>query len=130
MLQPLLQNASVITTCRRTHPNPNWCLCSFLFSFEVIHHNISPQVDRSPTGSGVTARIALQFARKQIGLDQVRVFEQGLVGSKFLGRAVKETKCGDFDAVHVEVSGHAYYTGTCTFTLEKEDPFKQGFLLH
>ena len=87
------------------------------------------QVDRSPTGSGVTARVAVQYARQQIGLHNVRVFEQALVGSKFTGQAVKETKCGSFDAVHVEVSGHAYYSGKCTFTVEKDDPFRQGFLL-
>lgn len=87
------------------------------------------QVDRCPTGSGVTARIAVQYTRQQIGLHQVRVFEQGLVGSKFTGQAVKETKCGEFDAVHVEVAGNAYYTGKCSFTVEKEDPFREGFLL-
>ena len=86
-------------------------------------------MDRCPTGSGVTARIAVQYARQQIGLHQIRVFEQGLVGSKFTGQAVKETKCGDFDAVHVEVAGNAYYTGKCSFTVEKDDPFKEGFLL-
>ena len=71
----------------------------------------------------------MQYARQQIGLNQMRIFEQGLVGSKFGGRVVKETKCGDFPAVHVEVTGHAYYTGTSTFTVEKDDPFKKGFLL-
>ncbi|KAK2565937.1 Trans-L-3-hydroxyproline dehydratase [Acropora cervicornis] len=87
------------------------------------------QVDRSPCGSGVAARIAVQYARKQIGMHQTRVFENGLVGSKFTGQAVKETKCGEFDAVHVEVAGSAHYIGKCSFTVEKEDPFKQGFLL-
>lgn len=77
----------------------------------------------------MTARIAVQYACQQIGLHQVRVFEQGLVGSKFTGQAVKETKCGEFDAVHVEVAGNAYYTGKCSFTVEKEDPFREGFLL-
>lgn len=87
------------------------------------------EVDRSPTGSGVTARVAVQYARQQIGLHQMRVFEQGLVGSQFTGQAVKETKVGDFDAVHIEVAGNAYYTGKCTFTVEKDDPFRDGFLL-
>lgn len=95
----------------------------------LLPHVFNIQVDRCPTGSGVTARIAVQYARQQIGLHQLRVFEQGLVGSKFTGQAVKDTKCGDFDAVHVEVSGHAYYTGKCTFSVEKDDPFREGFLL-
>ncbi|KAK2565938.1 Trans-L-3-hydroxyproline dehydratase [Acropora cervicornis] len=89
----------------------------------------STRVDRSPCGSGVTARVAVQYARKQIGMHQTRVFENGLVGSKFTGQVVKETKCGEFNAVHVEVAGSAHYIGKCSFTVEKEDPFKQGFLL-
>ncbi|XP_068733909.1 trans-L-3-hydroxyproline dehydratase-like [Montipora capricornis] len=87
------------------------------------------QVDRSPCGSGVTARIAVQYARQQIGLHQSRVFENGLVGSKFTAQAVKETKCGEFDAIHVEVAGNAYYSGKCCFTIEKDDPFREGFIL-
>ncbi|XP_068689516.1 trans-L-3-hydroxyproline dehydratase-like [Montipora foliosa] len=87
------------------------------------------QVDRSPCGSGVTARIAVQYARQQIGLHQSRVFENGLVGSKFTAQAVKETKCGEFDAIHVEVAGNAYYSGKCCFTIEKDDPFREGFIV-
>ena len=92
--------------------------------FKFLH-----QVDRSPCGSGVTARIAVQYARQQIGLHQSRVFENGLVGSKFTGQAVKETKCGEFDAIHVEVAGNAYYSGKCCFTIEKDDPFREGFIV-
>ncbi|XP_053553281.1 trans-3-hydroxy-L-proline dehydratase [Bombina bombina] len=87
------------------------------------------QVDRSPTGSGVTARIALQYHKGQIQLQQTRNFKSGATGSIFTGKAVKETTCGDFKAVIVEVSGHAYYTGTSSFVLENEDPLKNGFLL-
>ncbi|XP_001627872.2 trans-L-3-hydroxyproline dehydratase [Nematostella vectensis] len=86
------------------------------------------QVDRCPTGSGVTARIAVQYAKQLIGLNQLRVFE-GVSGSKFGGRVLKETKCGEFDAVHVEVAGHAFYTGSCSFRVEKDDDLKYGFLL-
>ena len=43
------------------------------------------KVDRSPTGSGVTSRIAAQFAKKQIGLNQKRIFVNGKTGSKFTG---------------------------------------------
>ncbi|KAJ1108748.1 hypothetical protein NDU88_006118 [Pleurodeles waltl] len=87
------------------------------------------QVDRSPTGSGVTARIALQHHKGLIQLNQSRRFKSGATGSLFTGKAVKETKCGDFSAVIVEVSGHAYYTGTANFVQENEDTLKNGFLL-
>ena len=42
---------------------------------------------------------------------------------------MKETTCGDFSAVQVEVGGRAFYTGECVFTFEKEDPLKEGFLV-
>uniref|UniRef100_UPI00358E3D56 trans-3-hydroxy-L-proline dehydratase n=1 Tax=Myxine glutinosa TaxID=7769 RepID=UPI00358E3D56 len=87
------------------------------------------QVDRCPTGSGVTARIALQYRKGQIGLGQTRSFESSATHSQFTGRAVEETQCGPFPAVTVEVSGEAFYTGFSTFILEAADPLCSGFLL-
>ncbi len=86
------------------------------------------EVDRSPTGSGVTARIALQHARKQIALGQERKFES-VTGAIFTGKALSETKTGRFAAVIVEVGGKAHYTGSARFTLEAQDEIGQGFLL-
>lgn len=80
------------------------------------------QVDRSPTGSGVMARIAIQRSRGLIDLGVERRFES-IVGSRFTGRALRETKVGAHDAVVVEVGGRAHYTGESTFTLEDDDPF-------
>ncbi|XP_048804169.1 trans-3-hydroxy-L-proline dehydratase [Lagopus muta] len=85
------------------------------------------QVDRSPTGSGVTARIALQYHKGLIQLNQSRTFRSSTTGSLFTGKAVKATRFGDYNAVVVEVSGEAFYTGTATFTVEEEDPLKHGF---
>ncbi|KAM9293966.1 trans-3-hydroxy-L-proline dehydratase [Gastrophryne carolinensis] len=87
------------------------------------------QVDRSPTGSGVTARIALQYHKGLIKLDQTRTFKSGATNSLFTGKAVQESVCGEYKSVIVEVSGQAYYTGTASFVLENEDPLKDGFLL-
>ncbi|XP_048342638.1 trans-3-hydroxy-L-proline dehydratase isoform X1 [Sphaerodactylus townsendi] len=87
------------------------------------------QVDRSPTGSGVTARIALQYHKGLIQLRQTRTFRSSTTGSLFTGKAVQEAKCGDHKAVIVEVSGESFYTGTSTFTIEENDPLKYGFLL-
>jgi trans-L-3-hydroxyproline dehydratase len=86
------------------------------------------EVDRSPTGSGVTARIALQQARKQIALGQERKFES-ITGAIFTGKALRETKTGRYDAVIVEVGGKAHYTGSAKFTLEEGDEIGRGFLL-
>jgi trans-L-3-hydroxyproline dehydratase len=86
------------------------------------------QVDRSPTGSGVTARIAVQFDRGLIDLDQVRTFES-LTGARFTGRAIERRHVGPFDAVTVEVGGRAHYVGRSRFTLDPDDPLGGGFLL-
>jgi proline racemase len=86
------------------------------------------EVDRSPTGSGVTARIALQHARGLIALGQERRFES-VTGALFTGKALRETKAGRFAAVTVEVGGRAHYTGTARFTLEENDEIGRGFLL-
>ena len=86
------------------------------------------QVDRSPTGSGVTARMALAHARGQLCPGQVRTFES-VTGSTMTGRVVAERMVGDLPAVTVEVSGRAYYTGTASFVIEPDDPFRHGFLV-
>ncbi|CAH2328755.1 trans-3-hydroxy-L-proline dehydratase [Pelobates cultripes] len=82
------------------------------------------QVDRSPTGSGVTARIALQYHKGLIQLDQTRSFRSGATDSVFTGKAVKETTCGNLKAVIVEVSGQAFYT-----ELNKTVPLESNLLL-
>ncbi|NWR75941.1 T3HPD dehydratase, partial [Centropus unirufus] len=62
-----------------------------------------------------------------IQLNQTRTFRSSTTGSLFTGKAVQATKVGDYNAVIVEVSGEAFYTGTATFTVEEEDPLKYGF---
>jgi trans-L-3-hydroxyproline dehydratase len=86
------------------------------------------EVDRSPTGSGVTARLAVQHARGQIGVGAERLFES-VTGAVFTGRVLRRTRAGDTDAVVVEVGGRAHYTGTARFTLEPGDALGEGFLL-
>jgi proline racemase len=86
------------------------------------------EVDRSPTGSGVTARLALQHARGQIQLGQSRPFES-ITGAIFTGKVLRETSAGSHPAVTVEVAGKAHYTGTARFTLEGDDEIGKGFLL-
>lgn len=89
------------------------------------------EVDRSPTGSGVTARIALQHARGQIGIGRRREFES-LTGARFIGRVASRLRLaglGGIDAITVEVSGRAHYTGKAQFVAEPDDPLRDGFLL-
>lgn len=86
------------------------------------------QVDRSPTGSGVTARMALAAARKEIKSGETCQFES-VTGAIFSGKIVSETNVGSLNAVTVEVAGHAHYSGTAEFTYEEDDPLAGGFLL-
>lgn len=87
------------------------------------------QVDRSPCGSGVTARIAQQYHRNLIQVDQTRKF-RGPAGGIFQARVVKEVQYGQHKSVIVEVTGNGYYTGTSTFTVEEDDKIgSAGFLL-
>ena len=85
-------------------------------------------MDRAPTGSGVTARIAVQYSRGLIDVGQTRAFQSAATGIEYTGAVVRPTTCGR-PAVVVEVTGTAYYTGTAIFTAEHDDELKQGFLL-
>jgi trans-L-3-hydroxyproline dehydratase len=86
------------------------------------------QVDRSPTGSGVTARIALQIARRQTRPGETCTYES-ITGAHFTGRTVRETSVGARKAVIVEVAGEAHYTGETLFRFDDDDPLRFGFRL-
>ncbi len=91
------------------------------------------QVDRSPTGSGVTARTAVRHARGLLAVGEVRRFSS-LTGAVFSAAVVTEhgpgvNAPGRAVAVDVEVGGRAYRTGTATFTFDADDPLRDGFLL-
>jgi len=86
------------------------------------------QVDRSPTGSGVTARLALMHRKGQIAPGQARRF-CSITGAEFTGRVVATATAGPHQAVIVEVAGEAFYTGEASFWVEPEDPLGHGFLL-
>lgn len=63
-----------------------------------------------------------------MSLNQEKGF-RSIIDTCFTGKAVKETKFGDFEAVIVEVSGMAYHTGNHTFYLEENDLLSEGFQL-
>src|SRR5262249_24945131 len=86
------------------------------------------QLDRSPTGSGVTARLAAMHAKGQIHQGEARIFES-IVGSRFAGFVASQTTVGAFDAITARVSGRAYYSGKAEFIVEDEDPLGGGFLV-
>ena len=87
------------------------------------------QIDRSPTGSGVSARMALQIACRQAKLGQESRFES-CTGSIFTGKALREGPAvGPRKSVIVEVGGIAHITGEAKFRFDAEDPLREGFTL-
>ncbi|WP_422770027.1 proline racemase family protein [Plantactinospora sp. WMMC1484] len=83
-------------------------------------------VDRSPCGTGTSARMAQRHARGLLGLDTPFVNES-LIGTRFTGRLVGTTLVGDLPAVLPTVTGRAWITGTAQYLLDPDDPFPEGF---
>jgi trans-L-3-hydroxyproline dehydratase len=86
------------------------------------------EVDRSPTGTGVSGRLAIHYARGEIGFNQPIVIES-IIGSRFTGRVAQETTFGPYPAIIPEVEGTAYITGRHEFLIDPDDPLQEGFLL-
>jgi proline racemase len=86
------------------------------------------EVDRSPTGTGVSARAALHHAKGELQLNE-KITIESIVGSLMTVQAVELTKFGPYDAIIPEVSGTAWITGRSEFYFDPEDPFREGFIL-
>ncbi|MDJ0466716.1 proline racemase family protein [Streptomyces sp. H27-C3] len=84
--------------------------------------------DRSPCGTGTSARMALLHARGQLPLHQDFVNES-LLGTRFTGRLIGDTTVGGLPAVVPTVSGRAWITGMGQYLLDPTDPFPAGFTL-
>ena len=86
------------------------------------------EVDRSPTGTGVSGRLAIHHARGELAEGEPLVVES-LIGSRFTGRVVRATSFGPHRAVIPEVEGRAFITGTHEFFIDPADPWRNGFIL-
>jgi proline racemase len=86
------------------------------------------EVDRSPTGTGVSGRLALELDRGTIDVGDPFVVES-IAGSTFTGRVGERTSFGGYDAVVPEITGSAHVTGRSEFVVDPDDPFGEGFLL-
>ena len=84
--------------------------------------------DRSPCGTGTSARMAQLHARGELGLNTDFVNES-FIGTRFTGRLIEETTLGDRPAVVPTVTGRAWITGTANYLLDPDDPFPAGFVL-
>jgi proline racemase len=88
----------------------------------------APGRDRSPCGTGTSARMAALHARGDLAIGQEFVNES-IIGSRFTGRLLEEVMLGSMPAVVPEVSGRAWITGMSQYLLDPTDPFPTGFSL-
>lgn len=86
------------------------------------------EVDRCPTGTGVSARAALHFAKGEIGVGEPFVVES-ILGTTFTAMVAETTTFGGYTAVVPQVTGSAYITGINQMVINPHDPLRQGFLL-
>jgi len=86
------------------------------------------EVDRCPTGSGVSGRIAIHKARNEIDYNETMSIES-ITDSIFKGSLISEEDYGPFKAVIPQVEGTAHITGMHTFVIDPLDPMKNGFIL-
>ncbi|MFU8771939.1 MAG: proline racemase family protein, partial [Anaerolineales bacterium] len=114
---------------------------SFLYGTILVGEAQSPQhhsrnvcifadgeVDRSPTGTGVSARAAIHFARNELPINEAFTVES-IIGTCFSGRVLRTTKYGEYDAVVPEVTGSASIVGMSEWLVDPHDPLRDGFLL-
>ncbi len=84
-------------------------------------------IDRSPCGTGTSARLAQLVARGKLG-EGDQFIHESIIGSQFIGRVEGLTKVGDFDAIIPSVEGWAKITGFNTiFIDDQDDPYSHGF---
>lgn len=86
------------------------------------------ELDRSPTGSGVSARAALHYAKGELALNRIITIES-ILGSTMTVRAVEKVTFGPYDAVIPEVGGTAFVTGRNEWYFDPNDPFCNGFMV-
>lgn len=123
------------------HPaNPDWRHISFcLFAGPLtmtedgLHARaavaIQPgKIDRSPTGTALSARMALLHAEGRMAVGD-RLVAESIIGSRFAGRIVEATEVGGTPAIIPEISGSAWLTGTHQHMLDPSDPWPRGYRL-
>lgn len=84
--------------------------------------------DRSPCGTGTSARMAQLHARGELPLDQ-DFRNESFIGTSFTGRLVETTEVAGIPAVIPTITGRAWVTGTAQYMLDPSDPFPRGFVL-
>jgi proline racemase len=86
------------------------------------------EVDRSPTGTGVSARVAIEHARGRLR-DGASFRVESIIGTIFRGRVLRTTTVGQHSAVVPEVTGSAWTVGRSELWVAPDDPLREGFVL-
>jgi proline racemase len=85
-------------------------------------------IDRSPCGTGTSARMAVLHAKGQLAIGE-DFRHEGILGTVFTGRLLEETTIGDRIAVVPQITGSAWITGIADYVLDPTDPFPDGFTI-
>lgn len=85
-------------------------------------------MDRSPCGTGTSAKMATLYAKGKLGLNEEFVHES-IIGSLYYGELIEKTQVGEFPAVVPTIRGSAYIMGIHQFVLDPRDPWPAGFVL-
>jgi proline racemase len=83
-------------------------------------------IDRSPCGTGTSARMAILHAKGRLGIGE-DFRHEGILGTVFTGRLLEETRVGDRPAVVPQITGTAWITGFASYVVDPTDPFPDGF---
>lgn len=99
---------------------------------EVYSRNVcifaEGEVDRSPTGTGVSGYLAIHHAKGELPIGKTITIES-LLGTQFSGRVAETLTINGISAIVPEVTGTAYITGSHEFYIDPEDPLRDGFIL-
>jgi proline racemase len=129
---------AIAATTAVTHPHE--ADLSFLYGViftgppvEARHHSrnvcifAEGEVDRSATGSGVSARAALHYAQGSLALNETMIIES-ILGTTMSVKVAEQTSYGPYSAVVPEVGGMAFVTGRNEFFFDPADPLRRGFI--
>ncbi|MTI71370.1 MAG: proline racemase [Firmicutes bacterium] len=86
------------------------------------------QLDRSPCGTGTSAKLATLYSKGQLKENETFVYES-ILGTMFKGKIVGTTNIGEYTAIYPEITGSAYITGFNQYVIDPDDPVKYGFAL-
>ncbi|MDR2892469.1 MAG: proline racemase family protein [Deltaproteobacteria bacterium] len=86
------------------------------------------QVDRSPCGTGTSAKMATLVAKGELKLGEEFIYES-IANTTFVGKPLESAKIGDYEGIIPQITGSAYITGFNHFVFDDTDPVKYGFKL-